>query len=374
MQTASPSAATTVTSAGVASSTTAGGSPSTVRRFGERSFERGVQRVGGVGQADVGLGPAVAVATVVIEHSSTQRGIGGLLVGLANRRPDGEALGVGVLAPGLEHHLPRHLGDELRVRRRRAPQPLADGQWRGLCFLELLVGEEPEVMHPSQDIELPRLRPLRVGDGVVRRRRLGQAGEHRRLGRVQVLERLGEIDLRRGREAVRPLPEEDLVDVQLEDLVLGQVGLDLPGQQHLAQLAGDGLFPGQEEVPGDLHRDRPGALLGAAGQVGDRRPEHRQIVDAAMLVEALVLGGQNGLFHDIRDFGDRDDRPALLAEFAQELPFGRNHPQRDFRLVFGQRLERRQRRIEQRQDEGPEQGAHGRQAQQDRADVEQPAF
>ena len=62
----------------------------------------------------------------------------------------------------------------------------------------------------------------------------------------------------------------------------------------------------------------------------------RQIVDAAMLVEALVLGRQNGLFHDIRDFRDRDDRAALLAELAQQLPVGRNHPQRDFRLVFGQ--------------------------------------
>ena len=27
-----------------------------------------------------------------------------------------------------------------------------------------------------------------------------------------------------------------------------------------------------------------------------------QVVDAAMLVEPLVLGGQNRLFHDIRDF------------------------------------------------------------------------
>ena len=117
-------------------------------------------------------------------------------------------------------------------------------------------------------------------------------------------QRLAEVDLRRRGEAVGALAEEDLVDVELEDLVLGQVGLDLPGEQDLAELAGDRLLAGQEEVAGDLHGDRAGALLGAGREVGERGARDAQIVDAAVLIEALVLGGQNGLFHDIRDVAD----------------------------------------------------------------------
>ncbi len=38
--------------------------------------------------------------------------------------------------------------------------------------------------------------------------------------------------------------------------------------------------------------------------VGQRRAQHAQIVHAAVLIEPLVFGGQNGVFHDIRDFAD----------------------------------------------------------------------
>ena len=84
-----------------------------------------------VGQADVGLRPAVAVPAVVIDDAAAHCSIGGFLVGLADRRLDGEALGVGVLAIGVEHDLPRHFRDVLRVRRQRFAHPCADGQWRG---------------------------------------------------------------------------------------------------------------------------------------------------------------------------------------------------------------------------------------------------
>ena len=85
-----------------------------------------------------------------------------------------------------------------------------------------------------------------------------------------------------------------------------------------------------------------------------------------MLIEALVLGGQNGLFHDIRDFADPDDGPAFLAEFAEQLAFGGDNAQRNLRLVVGQRLEGRQRRLKEREDERPEQGADEGQAEHDR--------
>ena len=93
-----------------------------------------------------------------------------------------------------------------------------------------------------------------------------------------------------------------------------------------------------------------------------------------MLVETFVLGGQNSLFHDIRDRPDRDDGASFLAEFTQKLAFGGNDPQRDFRLIVGQHLEGGQRRPQQCQHQRPQKGADQAQAQQDRAQVKQPAF
>ena len=146
-----------------------------------------------------------------------------------------------------------------------------------------------------------------------------------------------------------------------------EAALDLPGEQDLAQLAGDRLLAGEEEVARDLHRDRAGALLRPGSEVGRGGPQHAQIVDAAVLIETLVLGRQNRLFHDIRDIGDVDHGAPLLAEFAEQVAFGRDDPQRDLGLVIGQRFQRRQRRVEQRQHERAEQRADDGEPEQHRA-------
>jgi hypothetical protein len=113
-----------------------------------------------------------------------------------------------------------------------------------------------------------------------------------------LLQRLAEIDLRRGGEAVGALAEVDLVDVDLENLVLGEVVLDLEGEQRLVDLARQGLLAGQEEIARHLHGDGAGALaLAATGEVGVGGAQHAERVDAGMLVEALVLGREDGLLH-----------------------------------------------------------------------------
>ena len=167
-------------------------------------------------------------------------------------------------------------------------------------------------------------------------------------------------------EAVGALPEEDLVDVELEDLVLGQVGLDLPGQEDFAQLPGDRLLPGEKEVAGDLHGDRPGALLGPRGEIGPGGPQDAQVIHAAVRVEALVFGGQDGLLHHVRDVADADDGPALLPEFPQEVALDRDDPERNFGAVVRQAVERRKRRIKECQHEGAQESANHPQAKQDR--------
>ena len=182
-----------------------------------------------------------------------------------------------------------------------------------------------------------------------------------------VLQLLAEVDLRRRREAVRALAQVDLVHVELEDLVLGQGLFDLPGQQRFVDLALQGLFAGQEEVARHLLRDGRGALARAAGQVVQRGAHDADVVDAAMLVEAVVLDRQHRLFHDLRDVLDAHQVAPLLAEFADQHVVGGKDPQRNLRPVVGQRIERRQVRIGHRQHEADQQRAAQRQAEQ-RAD------
>ena len=93
-----------------------------------------------------------------------------------------------------------------------------------------------------------------------------------------------------------------------------------------------------------------------------------------MLIETFVFGGQNGLFHDIRDFADGDDRAAFLAEFAQELAFGGNDAQRNFGLIVGQRLEGRKRRPQQGQYKRAQQGADDGQAEENGDEIDDPAL
>jgi hypothetical protein len=93
-----------------------------------------------------------------------------------------------------------------------------------------------------------------------------------------------------------------------------------------------------------------------------------------VLVETFVLGGQNSLFHDIRDRLDGHDGTSFFTEFAQKVAFGRNDAERHFRLIVGQRLERGQRGPKQRQHQRPQQGADQTEAQQNGAQVEEPAF
>ena len=256
------------------------------------------------------------------------------------------------------------------MRRQHLAYALPYDQWRRLCFAELVVADESKVMHSSQHILLPRFRPSRVVDGVVRRRRLGQPRQHRGLGHGDVLERLAVVDLRRGREAVRALAEEDLVDVELEDLVLGKARLDLPRQKRLAHLPGDRLLAGQEEVAGDLHRDRPGALLAAGRQVGERGPQDAQIVHTAVRIETLVFGGQNSLFHDIRNFAYADDGAPLFAELAEQIAVRRDDAQRNLGLIIGQRFERWQCGPQQCQYKCSKQGSDETEAKNDRKNIE----
>ena len=201
----------------------------------------------------------------------------------------------------------------------------------------------PKLLHAPQHVELALLGPLRVDHRVVGGRRLGQPGEHRRFGEGQLVEGLAEIDLRRGGEAVGALAEVDLVDVELEDLVFLEAVLDLEREHRFVELAREGFLRGQEEIPRDLHGDGAGALPAPAGsEVGHGGAHYALVVDAGVLVETLILGGQDRSLEDLGHLGDFHHGAPLLAEFADQHTLGGVHAQRNLGLVVGEDFERRQ--------------------------------
>ena len=127
----------------------------------------------------------------------------------------------------------------------------------------------------------------------------------------EVLGLLGEVDLARGEDAVGAVAERRDVEVALEDLVLAQLLVDLERVAHLAELALAGVLGRGDDVlrvgrrvgdgqADELHGERRGALLGLAGLVvGDERAGDALDVDAVVLVEVVVLGGDHGLLHDL---------------------------------------------------------------------------
>ncbi len=247
-----------------------------------------------------------------------------------------------------------------------------DGLRYGVAESRLV--DEAGLDHAAQHITLAQRRARRIDDRVEGRWRLGQPCQHRRLGQRDLAERFAEVGLCGHREAVGALAEIDLVEVKLEDLVLRQAALDLQREQDFIELAIEGLLARQEEVSRHLHGDRRGALAASArGHVGDCRAHDAKRVDAGMFVEALVLGREDGLLEDGRHVGDVHHAAAFLAEFAQQVAVGSEHPQRHTRAIVGEGFERRQVGPREQRDGDQRGDAEDRERDQRRNRIEDPA-
>jgi hypothetical protein len=166
-----------------------------------------------------------------------------------------------------------------------------------------------------------------VGARVVERRRFRERREHRRLGDVQLPRGFSEVDLRRRRDAVRPRPQVDLVQVQLEDRVLRKVVLDLDGDARLLDLPRDLLFAAdllRENVARELHGDRGRALRAPQGHdVRLEGPEDAPVVDPVMPIEPLVLDGDERLPHGEGNLVQGEHGAALEPELGDQAAVGR---------------------------------------------------
>src|SRR6185369_3060229 len=131
---------------------------------------------------------------------------------------------------------------------------------------------------------------------------------------------------RRGLHAVPAVAEVDLIDVRLEDLLLAVVALHLPRRLLLAELARDAQIPAVDlvgvHVPDELLRDRARTAAMPA-----RDPVEQLALDGAgdadqihavVLIEALILYGDERLSDVLGQRADRDARPGFPSHLADE--------------------------------------------------------
>ena len=167
--------------------------------------------------------------------------------------------------------------------------------------------------------ELQHLVALLQGHLLVGRRRvgggeLGQRREQRRLLEAESRGVLVEVRARRRLDAVRAGAVVHGVEVGAEDPVLAPPVFELPGEHGLAELALVGALVADVGVLDVLLGDGRAALDHAAGaQVLHHGARDAEVVDAVVLVEALVLHGHRGLLHDLGDLVARHEHAVLAA-------------------------------------------------------------
>ena len=154
----------------------------------------------------------------------------------------------------------------------------------------------------------------------------------------QFVHRFVEIDQRRGGDAVGAEAEIDFIEIEFEDAVLRIGALDAHRQQGFLDLAGEGDLVGQKEVLRDLLGDRRGALRTLVGakvlRIRHGRARHAGEVDAAVLVEVLVLGREERVGDEFWHRLDRQIEAPLLGIFAEQRTVGRMDARHHRRLVI----------------------------------------
>ena len=203
--------------------------------------------------------------------------------------------------------------------------------------------DELELGHGGEHRLLALLGAVEIARRRQPRRRLDQAGEQRGLGERNIARRLAEVTLRGLLDAVGAGAEINAVEIELEDLTLGEFPLQPDRQQHLLQLAVDRALLRQKQILRQLLGDGGAALAHAAVQdIGDERARDPEGVDAVVLVKAAVLDGDEGLRHVTRQVLERQWLTGEVAAARQRAALGIDDLDRRRPLGDFERLDRRQ--------------------------------
>ena len=153
------------------------------------------------------------------------------------------------------------------------------------------------------------------------RRRFEQAGQHGGFRQRNVTDVLAEVELGGRLHAERAAAHISAVEIEFQDLALGQMRLEPHGQKRFLDLALDGALVRQEQVFGELLRNGRTALHHARrARVDRQRTEEPDRIDAQMVPEAAVLGGERGLDQIVRKLLERHGIVVLDAAPADLLP------------------------------------------------------
>ncbi|MND59824.1 hypothetical protein D3C80_510270 [compost metagenome] len=138
-------------------------------------------------------------------------------------------------------------------------------------------------------------------------RRLEQAGQNGGFGQCHIGQVLAEIKLRRRRRPEGAAAHIGAVEIKAEDFLLRHVGLEPQREEGFLDLALQRALIGEEQVLGELLRQRRAALHHAAGAgVFAHGAGKADEVDAEMVEETPVFGRQYRLDEMVRHLVDRD--------------------------------------------------------------------
>jgi hypothetical protein len=204
---------------------------------------------------------------------------------------------------------------------------LHHAQRLGLFGRHLFGRQMPLLAEQAQRQIAPRRGALGVPPRVVIGRRLHHAGQQRELPGVEFAQRAAEVQHRALRRAVHAaradLPEEHLVQVRLEDVVLAVVRFQQHRHDGFGELAPHRAIGGQEIVLHQLLRERAAALHHRAGaHVRPQRPGDGAHRHAVVLVKVPVFQRQQRLDQGRRHLRQADQQAVLVAvgvEAADEL-------------------------------------------------------
>ena len=245
--------------------------------------------------------------------------IGGELDAPVHREVHDQPLVVeGLLAPLLLHVLADGFQVIGAVLVRAAGGDGLDPQGARLVALD--PGDVALVRHGAQHLVPSVLDQFRAAVGPVAFRRLDHAGQGRAFHEVELPDVLSEVDACRRLHAVGAVAQVDFVEVVGQELPLGVVAFQHHGGDGFLDLAGKLLLLGQEDVLGQLLRQRGPALPVSPDHGVDAGAHRAPKVHAPMLVEPPVLDGDHRLLEGQGDGVQGDPIAALHEEFAEGHP------------------------------------------------------
>ena len=169
-------------------------------------------------------------------------------------------------------------------------------------------------------------------------RPLRQRGEIGGLRARQLVHRLVEIEQRRRGHAIGADAEIDFVEIEFEDLLLGEGPLDLHREKGFLELARKRQLIRQEEVLRHLLGDGRGALRTPSAAVvlyiGYERARDAGEVDPVMLVEVFVFGRYEGVEDELGHGLDRNIQAPFLGIFREQRTVRRMDSRHDRRLII----------------------------------------